>query len=127
MPKGPQLYPEDMVSDFPDNLTYADIIRQKLFERMRQEIPYSIGVLIEEVIERTKELTFIKAVILVERDSQKAMVIGDKGRVIKEVGSASRKELEGMLDKKVYLELTVKTNPDWREDKEILKRMGIIQ
>ncbi|HAH20444.1 MAG TPA: GTPase Era, partial [Candidatus Omnitrophica bacterium] len=57
----------------------------------------------------------------------KAMVIGDKGRVIKEVGSASRKELEGMLDKKVYLELTVKTNPDWREDKEILKRMGIIQ
>ncbi|HBU08577.1 MAG TPA: GTPase Era [Candidatus Omnitrophica bacterium] len=127
MPKGPQLYPEDMVSDFPDNLAYADIIRQKLFERMRQEIPYSIGVLIEEVIERTKELTFIKAVILVERDSQKAMVIGDKGRVIKEVGSASRKELEGMLDKKVYLELTVKTNPDWREDKEILKRMGIIQ
>ena len=127
MPKGPQLYPEDMVSDFPDNLAYADIIRQKLFERMRQEIPYSIGVLIEEVIERTKELTFIKAVILVERDSQKAMVIGDKGRVIKEVGSTSRKELEGMLDKKVYLELTVKTNPDWREDKEILKRMGIIQ
>ena len=55
------------------------------------------------------------------------MVIGDKGRVIKEVGSASRKELEGMLDKKVYLELTVKTNPDWREDKEIIKRMGIIQ
>ena len=126
MPKGPQLYPEDMVSDFPDNLAYADIIRQKLFERMRQEIPYSIGVLIDEVIERTKELTFIKAVILVERDSQKAMVIGDKGRVIKEVGSASRKELEGMLDKKVYLELTVKTNPNWREDKEILKRMGII-
>ena len=126
MPKGPQLYPEDMVSDFPDNLAYADIIRQKLFERMRQEIPYSIGVLIDEVIERTKELTFIKAVILVERDSQKAMVIGDKGRVIKEVGSASRRELEEMLDKKVYLELTVQTNPDWREDKEILKRMGII-
>ncbi|MEK6564133.1 MAG: GTPase Era [Candidatus Omnitrophota bacterium] len=126
MPKGPLLYPEDIISDFPDNLAYADIIRQKLFERMRQEIPYSIGVLIDEVIKRTKELIFIKAVILVERDSQKAMVIGDKGRLIKEVGSASRKELEGMLDKKVYLELTVKTNPNWREDKEILTRMGII-
>ena len=126
MPKGPLLYPEDIISDFPDNLAYADIIRQKLFERMRQEIPYSIGVLIDEVIKRTKELIFIKAVILVERDSQKAMVIGDKGRLIKEVGSASRKELEEMLDKKVYLELTVKTNPNWREDKEILTRMGII-
>ena len=126
MPKSPLLYPEDIISDFPDNLTYADIIRQKLFERMRQEIPYSIGVLIDEVIKRTKELIFIKAVILVERDSQKAMVIGDKGRLIKEVGSASRKELEEMLDKKVYLELTVKTNPNWREDKEILTRMGII-
>ncbi|MEK6567983.1 MAG: GTPase Era [Candidatus Omnitrophota bacterium] len=126
MPNGPLLYPEDTVSDFPDNLAYADIIRQKLFERMRQEIPYSIGVLVEEVIQRSKELTFIEAVILVERDSQKAMVIGDKGRVIKEVGSASRKELEGMLDKKVYLELTVKTDPAWREDKEILTRMGII-
>lgn len=126
MPEGPQLYPEDMLSDFPQKLAYADIIREKLFECMRQEMPHSIAVLVEEFIERSKALTYIRAEIFVERDSQKGMVIGDKGQIVKKVGSLARQELEELLGKKVYLELSVKVKENWRQDQEILRRMGMV-
>lgn len=126
LPEGPELYPEDMVSDFPQALAYADIIRQKLFECMRQELPYSIGVLVDEITERSNKLTYIKASILVERPSQKAIVIGDKAKVIKNVGTLARQELESTLGKKVYLELKAKAKPGWRQDTQILRQMGIV-
>lgn len=126
LPEGPELYPEDIVSDFPERLACADIIREKLFECMREELPYSIGVLVDEIAERSKKLTYIRADILVERDSQKAIVIGVQGKVMKTVGSLARKELEGILDRKVYLELNVKVRQGWRQDTEILRQMGII-
>ena len=126
LPEGPELYPEDMVSDFPQALAYADIIRQKFFECMREELPYSIGVLVDEITERSNKLTYISASILVERDSQKAIVIGDKAKVIKNVGTLARQELESMLGRKVYLELKAKVKPGWRQDTEILRQMGII-
>lgn len=126
LPEGPELYPEDIVSDFPERLACADIIREKLFECMREELPYSIGVLVDEIAERSKKLTYIRADILVERDSQKAIVIGAQGKVMKNVGSLARKELEGILDRKVYLELNVKVRQGWRQDTEILRQMGII-
>lgn len=126
LPEGLELYPEDIVSDFPERLACADIIREKLFECMREELPYSIGVLVDEIAERSKKLTYIRADILVERDSQKAMVIGAQGKVMKNVGSLARKELEGVLGRKVYLELKVKVRQGWRQDTEILRQMGII-
>lgn len=126
LPEGPELYPQGVISDFPERLTYADIIREKLFECMREELPYSIGVLVDEIAERSKKLTYIRADILIERDSQKAMVIGAQGKVMKNVGSLARKELEGALGRKVYLELNVKVRQGWRQDTEILRQMGII-
>ena len=126
LPKGPQLYPDDTVSDFPQKLAYADIIREKLFECMRQEVPHSIAVLTDEIIERSDKLTYIKADILVERDSQKAIVIGDKGQIVKKVGSLARGELEKLSGKKVYLELNVKVKANWRQDEELLRQMGVI-
>src|SRR3989338_3858505 len=120
------LFSQEVISDFSERLSYADIIREKLFECMREELPYSIGVLVDEIAERSKKLTYIRADILVERDSQKAIVIGDKGKVMKNVGSLARKELEGALGRKVYLELNAKVKPGWRQDTEILRQMGII-
>jgi GTP-binding protein Era len=126
LPKGPYLYPEDTNSDFPQKLAYADIIREKLFECMRKELPHSIAVLVDEVIERTKQLTYVKAEVFVERQSQKAIVIGDKGRIVKRVGILARQELEKLSGKKVYLELDVKVKENWRQDEELLRQMGII-
>ena len=126
LPEGQELYPQEVISDFSERLSYADIIREKLFECMREELPYSIGVLVDEIAERSKKLTYIRADILVERDSQKAIVIGAQGKVMKNVGSLARKELEGALGRKVYLELNAKVKPGWRQDTEILRQMGII-
>jgi GTP-binding protein Era len=126
LPEGPLLYPEDVISDFPERLACADIIRQMLFECMREELPYSIGVLVDEIAERSKKLTYIRADIIVERDSQKAMVIGAQGKVIKNVGSLARQELEDVFGRKVYLELKVKVKQGWRQDTEILRQMGIV-
>ena len=126
LPEGPELYPQEVISDFPERLACADIIREKLFECMREELPYSIGVLVDEITERSKKLTYIRADILVERDSQKAIVIGAQGKVMKNVGSLARKELEGVFGRNVYLELNVKVKPGWRQDTEILRQMGII-
>jgi len=126
LPCGPLLYPKDILSDFPQKLSYADIIREKLFECMRQEVPHSIAVLIDELTERSNKLTYIRAEILVERPSQKAIVIGKKGEVLKKIGSLARKELEDLLEKKVFLELNVKVKENWRQDEEILRKLGVI-
>ncbi|MCM8792173.1 MAG: GTPase Era [Candidatus Omnitrophica bacterium] len=119
------LYPEDIISDFPQRLFIADIIREKLFLLMKEEIPHSIAVYVEELKER-KNIFFIRAIILVERDSQKAMVIGKEGSVLKKIGQSARKELEELLEKKIYLETHVKVKPGWKEDPLILKELGYI-
>lgn len=126
LPEGGPLYPKDITIDFPERLLYADIIREKLFECMREEVPHSIGVLIEEIIRRTRKLSYIQAEIFVERPSQKAIVIGDKGRILKNVGSLARKEIEELAKKKIYLELKVKVKEAWRQDEFLLRLMGII-
>lgn len=126
LPKGPLLYPEDIVSDFPQRLIFADSIREKLFASMCQEVPHSIAVLVEDIVERSAKLTYVRATIFVERDSQKGIIIGDKGKALKTVGSLSRQDLEKQLGKKVYLELNVKVREHWKQDEEILRQMGII-
>lgn len=127
LPESPALYPEDIISDFPQRLAIADIIREKLFENMRQEVPHSIAVLAQEIKERSGKLVYIKADILVERSSQKAIIIGLKGAMLKKVGSLARREIEEILAKKVYLELKVSVKENWRRDDEILRQTGILQ
>ncbi|MCM8799924.1 MAG: GTPase Era [Candidatus Omnitrophica bacterium] len=125
LPKGPLLYPEDMLSDFPQKLSIADIIREKLFLLMKQELPHSIAVYVEELQER-KNNFYIRAVILVERDSQKAIVIGKDGSILKEVGHKARQDIEELLEKKVFLETYVKVDPNWKKDPLTLKELGYL-
>jgi len=125
LPCGPLLYPEDMVSDFPQKLAIADLIREKLFMLMKEEIPHSLAVYIEEM-RPEKKCIYIRAIILVERDSQKAIVIGKDGSILKEIGRQARQDIEEILEKKVFLETYVKVKPNWKEDPLILKELGYV-
>lgn len=126
LPEGEPLYPEDILTDFPRQLTIQDIIREKLLAYIREELPFSVAVYAEEIIDRSEKLMYIKAYVLVERESQKAIVIGRKGEVLKKVGESSRKELEDIYGKKVYLELWVKVDENWKQDTQLLRRVGYI-
>jgi len=124
LPEGPALYPTDMVSDVPQRLALSEIIREKLFMIMRQEIPHSIGVVIEDMQPRKKKTINIKALIVVEKESQKEIVIGKGGQVLKKVGTSARGELETLLESKVFLELYVKTQKNWRDNISTLAELG---
>jgi len=124
LPQGDLLYPGEIISDFPQNNLIADIIREKLMNLMRQEIPYSLAVLVEEVLERSKRLMVIKAKVYIERDSQRRIVIGEGAQIIKKVGILARRELEEIFNKKIYLELHVDTKKAWRQDPRMLKILG---
>lgn len=124
LPAGPRYYPEEILSDFPQRLAIADIIREKFLQFLREELPHSLAVLIEELQPRSEKLTYIKASILVDKESHKQMVIGKEGQLIKRVGQLSRKEIEEFLEKKVYLDLWVKVERKWQENPFILKRLG---
>jgi len=123
-PVSPALYPSDTVTDTPQKMVIADIIREKLFMRMREEIPHSIGVAIEQMQPRKKKTVFIQALIYVEREPHKEMVIGKNGKNLKEVGTLAREELESLLDSKVFLELRVKTQKNWRDNASVLEELG---
>jgi GTP-binding protein Era len=124
MPEGPMLYAEDIVTDVPRKQVVADIIREKLFLNMREELPHSIAVEVEEMRPVKGKTTYIRAAILVERQTQKEIVIGNKGAMAKLVGSLARVELEELLETKVFLELFVKSRKNWRDDHNLLVDMG---
>ncbi len=124
LPSGPMLYPEDVITDFPKRMAMADLIREKLFQCMREEVPHSIAVVIEHVQPRKGKVLHIRALIVVERSSQKEIVIGSKGVVLKEVGTSARKDLEELVGSKVFLELFVKVQDNWRQDNGALEEMG---
>ena len=126
MPQGPFLYPVDTITDFPKRMAMADLIREKLFLLMREEIPHSIAVIIEGVQPKRGKVLHIRAAILVERKSQKEIVIGRGGAILKQVGSEARKDLEELVDRKVFLELFVKASSRWREDYATLEDMGYV-
>lgn len=126
MPQGPFLYPEDTITDFPKRMAMADLIREKLFLLMREEIPHSIAVIIEGVQPKRGKVLHIRAAILVERESQKEIVIGKAGAILKQVGSEARKDLEELVGSKVFLELFVKARSNWREDYSTLEDMGFV-
>jgi GTP-binding protein Era len=119
LPEGPQYFPPDVYTDQPERFLTAEIIREKVIRRTRQELPYATAVLIEK-FEEGETLTRIYATVLVERESQKPIVIGAGGSRIKQIGTEARQELERMLPPKVYLELHVKVEPHWRDNREMV-------
>jgi GTP-binding protein Era len=126
MPPGPLLYPEDAITDLPKRMAMADLVREKLFMLMREEIPHSIAVIIEGVSPKRGKVLHIRATILVQRESQKEIVIGKAGDILKQVGTRARKDLEDLVGQKVFLELFVKTRSNWREDHCALEEMGYV-
>lgn len=122
--EGPQYYPSDMVTEQPERLIVAELIREKVLHLTREEIPYAIAVDVDEMKTRANEDVYIRATIYVERDSQKSIVIGAKGALLKEIGAMARKDIESLLGSKVYLDLWVKVKKDWRNRDSILKGLG---
>jgi GTP-binding protein Era len=125
LPEGPRLFPEDMVTDLPERFLAAELIREKVFHLTREEIPYATAVAIEEFKEREeKNLVVIRATIQVERETQKGILIGEKGKRLKEIGQLAREEMEALLGVRVFLELWVKVEKNWRDDPRALRRLG---
>ncbi|HEV3284672.1 MAG TPA: GTPase Era [Solirubrobacteraceae bacterium] len=125
MPEGPFLFADDAVSDQPLELRLAELIREAVIRRTFQEVPHAVEVLLEE-IERPREgLVRVRALIWVESDSQKAIVVGAAGRMVKAIGIAARRELERELGSHVHLDLSVRVRRDWRADEGLLDRLGI--
>ena len=124
LPEGPPYYPTDQLSDQHERTIAAEIVREKLILATHDELPFSTAVLIER-FEESDGIDRIYASVLVERESQKAIVIGKGGQLLKEVGIAARKELETFLGKKVHLELHVKVKGHWRDDEGTLKSLGL--
>lgn len=125
LPAGPAYYDKDALTDKPEKFFAAEMIREKILVNFKKEIPYSIEVEIEEFKE-SEEILRIRALIHVARDSQKGIVIGHKGENLKKIGSQARKDMEDFFDKKVFLEMYVKVNKDWRQDERKLKRFGYL-
>ncbi len=124
LPEGEPLFPEDQISDQNERFLAGEIIREKLYHFTGEEIPYATAFMIESFKEREDGLVDIHAVIVVEKDSQKAIVIGKGGEKAKQIGQAARLDLERFLGKKVFLKLWVKTLPHWKRDKAALRELG---
>ena len=126
MPEGASQFPEDQLSTAPTRFLAAEIVREKVFERLRQEVPYTTAVDIESWEEEPeRNLTIIHAVIFVQRPSHKAMVIGRAGSTIKEIGTEARRDIQNLIGGKVHLQLFVKVKDNWAEDTELLHDLGL--
>ena len=123
LPENPAFYPKDQLTDKPERFFVNEAIREKILMHYKKEIPYSVEIDTEEFFE-DKKLIKIRSVIMVERNSQKGIIIGHKGTALKRVGTEARKDLEKFFNKKVFLELYVKVNKDWRNNSRQLKRFG---
>ncbi|MFK7693437.1 GTPase Era [Paenibacillus sp. HJGM_3] len=124
LPEGPQYYPEDQVTDYPEQFVCAELIREKILHMTREEIPHSIAVQIEDMKVKDNGLVDISAVIYVERDSQKGIIIGKQGSLLKEIGKQARQDIEALLGSKIFLQLWVKVKKDWRNQEHVLKDLG---
>ena len=121
---GPQYYPTDMITDQPERLIVAELIREKILQRTREEIPHAIAVDIEEMTLRKNGDVYIRAVVYVERESQKGIVIGAKGELLKEIGRVAREDIQNLLGSKIYLDIWVKSKKDWRNRENVLRSLG---
>lgn len=125
LPEGPQYYPEDQVTDHPERFIIAEFIREKVLHLTREEIPHSIAVIIEKIErDKSRDIINVMATIVVDRSSQKGIVIGKQGALLKEIGTKARKDIEMLLGTKVFLELWVKVEKDWRNKPGRLKEYG---
>lgn len=123
LPNGPQYYPADEVTDHPERFVISELIREKVLELTRQEIPHSTAVVVESIKDE-QSLLRIRATIIVERDGQKGIVIGKGGEMLKKIGTLARKDIENMMGNKVFLELWVKVVPHWRDKANLLNSYG---
>jgi len=124
LPEHPKYFPDDRLTNETERFFVSEIIREKILEQYQEEIPYSTEVVIEEFLEREGRKDFVHAAIIVERESQKPIIIGKNGAAIKELGQASRESIEAFLQRDVYLELRVKVREKWRSDPKYLKSFG---
>ncbi|MBA9085185.1 GTP-binding protein Era [Fontibacillus solani] len=124
LPEGPQYYPDDQVTDHPEQFVCAELIREKILHLTREEVPHSIAVTIEDMKVEENGVVYLSAVIFVERDSQKGIIIGKQGALLKEVGKRARHDIENLLGSKIFLELWVKVKKDWRNQERVLKDLG---
>lgn len=124
LPEGPQYFPEDMITDQPERLIISDIVREKILLATRDEIPHAIAVDVDEMKTRSDGTTYIRATIYCERDSQKGIIIGNKGALLRKIGAEARVDIERLLATKVYLDLWVKVKKDWRNKSGMLSELG---
>lgn len=122
--EGPAYYPEGMTTDQPESLVIAEIIREKFLDRLREELPHSLAVRVEEIETRDDDLTDIHADLIVERPSQRGIVIGKGGSMLEAAGSEARGELEALLGSRVNLQLQVVVEKDWQRRPQLLDRLG---
>lgn len=126
LPEGPQLYPDGELTDEPETTLVAEMIREAALEGVRDELPHSLAVSVEEMVPREgrRDLIDVHAVIYVERQSQKAIVIGRGGQRLREVGTQARQQIQRLLGSKIYLDLYVKVAKDWQRDPKQLRKLG---
>jgi len=124
VPLGPRYYPPDQVTDQQERFMAGELVREQLLLKLGDEVPHSVAVLVNEFKERSADMTYISAVIYVERESQKPIVLGKDGQKLKQVGQAARENIEVLLGTRVYLDLWVKVRPKWRSDDAELRRLG---
>jgi GTP-binding protein Era len=124
LPEGPALFPDDILTDMPEKFIVAEMIREKVFRLTRDEVPYSTAVVVESFKERENGVIAIAAAILLERDTQKGIVIGAKGEMLKKIGSQARQDIERLLGTRIYLELFVKVVENWSERPSQLRELG---
>jgi GTP-binding protein Era len=123
LPEGPKYYPEDAVTDRPEEFVAAEFIREKILEVTKEEVPHAVAVAVEEMEDRG-HLFYISANIFVERESQKGIVIGKRGQMLKEIGTLARRDLENLFNCKIFLELNVKVKKGWRKHEIALRQLG---
>ena len=127
LPEGPKYYPDNQISDHPEQFVVSEIIREKILHLTSEEIPHAIGVNVDRMIKEDEDRVRIEATIYVERDSQKGIVIGKGGKKLKEVGKRARRDIEMLLGSKVYHELWVKVQRDWRNKVNFIRQIGYVE
>ncbi|MGE5454311.1 MAG: GTPase Era [Methylocystaceae bacterium] len=124
LPPGPYYYPPEDITDVPERFVVSEIIREKVLMHTREEVPHSVAVEIEEFKEKPDGMTYIRASIYTERESQKGILIGAGGSMLKRIGQEARQQIEYLLDNSVYLDLWIKVRKDWRDSEQQLRRLG---
>ncbi|EMA6341634.1 GTPase Era [Bacillus cytotoxicus] len=124
LPEGPQYYPENQVTDHPERFIIAELIREKVLHLTREEVPHSVAVAIDAIQKREGGAVYVNATIIVERPSQKGIIIGKQGKMLKEIGKRARFDIEALLGSKVFLEVWVKVQKDWRNKMSQLRDLG---